>query len=147
MPIQAEQDGNVPFTGARPRYEIIGQTPTLITQAMASGNFDGQAPSTPTKVPTALDPVVSAGRAKYEGLNHGGLFNFAKRPLIIEALTAQNCTAVWTVIGQDGNVTRALPAAFPFKLSAGERLKATSTGASGVPVIGCVVRIDTERFV
>ncbi len=112
-------------------YRLVGVNPSRLTQTAAQGNLNGKLPS--------AAPVVKAGQADWSGLTDGGVFNFRKEPIIVEYLS----DATWAIVSSDDNsiVTRPTPTSFPFKLVAGEILKAT-----GKPSASCIVRLDTQRI-
>lgn len=123
------------------KYCILNFTPVELIHILASGDFDGSKPEQTGLTFDLVEPVVSGGRAAWVGLTKGGFFNFDKRPLVIEALFAEGCTASWKITDKDGNEIRSVPAT-PFKLSPYEKLKATSTGGSTNAKVGCVARIE-----
>ena len=103
-------------------YSFVGINPTFITHF---GTLDGTAP-----VP--FTPVISAGRAVFNGLTSGGLISFNKKPVIIRTLEGTGIT--WAIVDATGAVVRATPTSFPFRLSGGESLRATGGQSAGVLV-------------
>ena len=98
-----------------------------------------------------LDPAVSAGLAVWSGLTHGGLFRFSslKRGLVVEGFHAKNGVFTATIVRADGHEDT-MPTEFPFKLSIGEDIKVTSTGAGADPAFaeyGVIVRLDVEPII
>lgn len=139
-------DGNVAFRPNRAYYNVIGMNTTLLSQKMASGqSFSGVRPSTVGVSEDDLDPVVSAGRAKWEELQFGGLFDLLgnrKQPLVIESVTNLGA-AVLTLVDKDSNLIRSFPTTFPAKVSPGEYIRAIG-GATGSEVL-IAARIDAAR--
>lgn len=150
--------GNVPFQN-KPRYNIVGVNPTLITHKMkTTKNFDGYRASTAVLSVPLADPAVSAGKANFAGLEHGGLMFLGgntARPAIVESYYAKNCTATYKIVAMDdANIDtvapltelRPLPAA-PFKLGPNECIQVTSTAAGApIPEVGFVVRLDGQKI-
>lgn len=111
-------------------YSLIGVNPTKITH---KGVIDGQKPQ---KAGAIAEPTVSAGIAKFDSLEHGGLFAFDKKTVVVEALVG-----TFTIVDPTGTAGRALPSTFPFTLYANEWLKA-STGTE----VSCTVRLAGQKI-
>lgn len=135
----------IPFLEpGRSRYLILNETPTWVYHRAAAGSaLGGDAPETATKTTDKLDPTVTAGVARYEGLTKGGLFTLPyhyKKPMVVEAIDNPN-TATITIVNPALGTSRAAPAV-PFTVAAGEALKAV-TMATGA-VVGIYVREDVS---
>lgn len=158
MPIQAKADGNVPFTGLRPRYSIVGSSARWVYHIME--NLIAPNGGAPTTVaisdPDELDPVVSAGLAKYgpdtDKLITGGLFTHLGRvghPMVIDAAVLPGDPKVETVDSEGTLIRELTPAAtplsgFPIRLAAGEYLKVTGGTAGGD--FGFFIRLDGVKI-
>lgn len=116
-------------------YSLVGIDPTLITH---KGTINGKRPKLDEDDLVFAEPVVTAGRAKFEGLAEGGLFAFDKKAVTIDSLLG---TATIVSSADDSIVTRATPTVFPFDLLPGEWLK-FSAGSE----VGCIVRLKGERI-
>lgn len=140
MVIQA--DNNVPFTGARKRYSVLGHSPTWVYQKMAAGvAMNGAAPRTASVTAENLDPTVTAGRAEYVNLTEGGYFAIlggSKQPIQVEAVDNQ-AGATITLVSKDGSTSRAMPTSQTFVVAAGEYLRATAGSQGGR--VGFLVRL------
>lgn len=149
---------NVPLQD-KPRFSIVGLSPTLIKHVKTSGDFTGKRAKTLAQPdPTKVVPTVSRGMAVFEGLSEGGIFYLGgpgARPLVIDGVFSKNCTPTFKIIAMDDPAIdvgtpvelRPWPGTFPVRLGANECIMATSTGASGVPEIGLVVRLDGTKIV
>ena len=131
-------DNNVPFIGPRSRYEVLGVQPTLLVHTMATGNLDGNLPRTAAKTALELDPTVTAGKATWDDLTAGGLFNFTKKAVIVEALS----TGTWKIVDGALNVLRTTPTSLPFKLAPDEKLQVTAVATAYV-----VARLDIQKCI
>jgi hypothetical protein len=108
-------------------------------------NFAGERPETGVLTADELDPVTSAGQVKWAALTKGGLFSFQGQSVVVESAYGTACTPTFTIIDEDDAVTRAWPAAFPFSLSAHERIKATSIGAAAGATVAVVTRLAGQK--
>ena len=132
---------SIPFIGPRSLYSVLGVQPSLLVHKMASGNLDGTLPKTALLTATELDPVVTGGKALWEDLTGGGLFNFVKKAVIVEALSS----GTWEIIEETAPntyaVTRTTPST-PFRLSPDEKLR-----ISGVASATALVRLDVQKCI
>lgn len=146
MPIEAKSDGNVPFTGLRPRFSIVGTSPCWHYHRMDAGApLDGTAPRSVADNEAEIDPEVSAGLAEWTALTKGGLFTHlakAKQSVIVEATDISGGVTT-TIVDFAGNLIRTLPTA-PFRLAPGEVLK--STGGSNGGHAGFLIRLDASKI-
>jgi len=146
MPLPSQADNNVPFLANRSRYHVVTTTPTWCYHRMTAGlSLSGEAPRTTTVAEADLDPQVTAGKAEFLNLQKGGLFTLqanAKRPLVIDALDNPGSATV-TIVPTTGTGSRAAPAV-PFKIGAGEMLKAVGGSTGGF--IGVLYRIDGQEI-
>lgn len=113
-------------------YRLVGINPTRLKQSSVAGkNLNGKLPD--------KDPEVKAGCANWVNLNDGGLFNFREEPIVVENLS----DATWAIVSKDNPTVavRPTPTQTPFKLVAGEILKATDKESAM-----CIVRLDTQRI-
>ena len=134
---------NVTFIGPRARYLVLGVQPTLLVHTMAAGSLDGARPATAaTPSPDNTDPTVSGGKALWGNLTHGGLFNFTKKSVVVEALSSGTWLIVEETTPNTYAVTRATPTTFPFKLSPDEKLQVT-----GVSTATVLARLDVQRCI
>lgn len=136
-------EARIPFLGNnRSRYKLLQETPAWVYHKAAAGQtLNGTTPTTATTDAEATDPTVSAGIASYENLVTGGLFTSLyhyKQPMVVEALDNPNSATV-TIENVPMGTNRAAPAA-PFKMAAGEVLKAVSMTAGAR--FGALVRKD-----
>jgi len=133
----------VPFIGPRSRYNILSDSVGWIYHKMAgAGTLDGAPPATALLSSEMCDPTVSAGRASWDDLVHGGLFTLLgnyKQPVIVEAVDAAGVTL--TLVDSLGNLTRNMPGTFPCKLAPGEYVKAVGGGK-----VGILVRYDADKI-
>jgi hypothetical protein len=147
MPFPSKADNNVPFTGTRPRYSLVNTTATWCYHHMAAGaSLSGEAPRTATTDEAATDPAVIGGKAEYKNLTKGGLFTIqahAKKTLVVDAVTNPGNATITLVDLSDHAHSRAIPTT-PFKVSAGEVIKATGGAAGGY--VGILYRIDGEEI-
>jgi hypothetical protein len=124
---------NVPFIGPRSRYKVLGTQPTLLVHKMAAGALDGLRPETASLTPDNLDPAVSGGKALWDSLIHGGLFNFVGKAVKVDSLSTGT---TWTIVEETTPntyvVTRVTPTVFPFRLSPNEKLQATGGATASV---------------
>lgn len=149
-------------------YSLVGFNNHVIMQRMESGvNFQGALPRIPDPkdLPhgtVIAQPEVSGGFSVFLELKEGGLYNFDKKPIIVEELFSKNCTPVWKVVrykasfdiinasvaalNDAGNMEyeKAAPVT-PFRLAPNEKLKVISTDATGIPEIACNVRLDFNQ--
>jgi hypothetical protein len=146
MPIQAKADNNVPFLPGRSRYHLLGNNPTWIYHRMTAGSaLDGTAPRTATTNEELTDPKVYPGEGSWENLTKGGLFTLLAKyghPYIVDAVDNQ-AGATLSIVTQAGASIRAVPGTTPFKVGAGEVLKATGGSTGGR--IGFLVRLEGEK--
>lgn len=142
MPIQAKADNNVPFTGARPRFSLLGLNPTWMVHQMAAGQTAaGERPRTASQSETQLDPVIGGG-AHWNALTKGGLFyHLGKggKGYIVEAMSVAGGTV--TIVDEAGAVLRPTPAA-PFRCGPGEFVKVVGGGAAARLAI--LVRLSAD---
>jgi hypothetical protein len=124
---------------------VCADPAALIHKMAGATDFAGERPETAVLAADDLDPVVSAGQVKWSALTKGGLFSFQGRPVVIESAYGTACTPTFTIIDEDGAVTRAFPASFPFSLSAHERIKATSVGAAAGATVAVVARLAAQK--
>lgn len=147
MPFPSKADNNVPFTGTRPRYSLVNSTSTWCYHHMAAGaSLSGEAPRTAATNEAATDPSVIGGKAEFKDLTKGGLFTIqanAKRSLVVEAVSNPGNATITLVDRSDHAHSRTIPTA-PFKVSAGEVIKAVGGGAGGY--VGILYRIDGEEI-
>lgn len=96
---------------------IIGQEPAVLVH---KGTIDGQLPKIGTEI---ADGDVSSGKVIWKDLDHGGVFAFNKRHLIVSEITG----GAPVIVSNDNlaTTTRPLPS-LPFKLHPGEALKFSS---------------------
>lgn len=121
-------------------YNILGSTCVTIKHNLKTGDFSGVLPA-----PAVAE--ISAGLANWKNLDAGGLFFFNKKAVIVEHLLSVGCTATWLIVDADGNTIRPTPSVFPFKLSPGENLKATSTGGTTNAVVGMVAKLEEQKCI
>jgi len=145
MPLKCQADGNVPFLPGRSRYDIVNLTATWCYHRMAAGStLSGEAPRTATTTEADTDPTVTGGRAEYKTLTKGGLFTLQAQmlaPLIVLALDNTANATLTLVMSGDPTLSRAVPTSLPFKIAAGEALKAT--GGSSGSYVGILYEIDS----
>lgn len=152
--------GNVPFQ-TTPRYNIVGINPTKIIHKMAAGaSLDGFRAALDVPSTQLADPVVTAGKAEFSVLQHGGLMFLGGnngRPAIVEAWYTKECAAVVMriVAMDDPNIDtvspltaiRPLPTV-PFRLGSNECLQvvAAPLNAGSFAAVEVIVRLDAQRI-
>lgn len=146
MPVASNHD-NVTFLPGRSRYNILTTEPTWVFHKMAAGQtLNGTAPERTAETADVCDPTtVSAGYAMWDTLSKGGLFTFLgnyKSSIIVEAIDNVG-SATLTLVDRAGNPIRNMPSTVPFKIGAGETIKAVGGGAGGK--VGFLVRYDAEK--
>lgn len=114
----------------------IGAEPAKLVH---EGNIDGQLPQ---KNDVIADAVVTAGKAVWTELDHGGVFAFNKRHIIVEEINGGNPKIVDDSSPNYATILKNNAPAVPFKLHPGEALL-FSTGSS----VSIVVREDVTRVI
>ena len=137
-------DFNVP-TDVLGHALTIGLEPAwLVQRAVTNANFTGVQP-----VITGVlqRPVVGPGNSLWDALTDGGLFTMqgCGKGITVEGSYSKNATFTFVIVTVTGG-TRPVPATFPFKLGAGEKIKATTTGAAGLAEAGFMVRLSAEEL-
>lgn len=155
----AKPDGNVPFIGPRGRFQLTGLEPAWIIQTMATATvFDKKLARTVALTAPELEPVVTAGKAKFSDLSQGGIFDTiatAKRSHVVEDIlnaggaTLDIVTLEDLKIAQDGAGIhlapkfRDVPGSFPFTLAPGETIRAAGAAAG---TVGLYIREDLKAI-
>jgi hypothetical protein len=111
-------------------YSLIGVNPTKITH---KGIIDG---GKPQKGGDIAEPAVSAGRAIFQDLEHGGLFAFDKKTVVIEDLSG-----TFSIVDPEGSVIETATPPLPFTLLPNQWLVA-STGSE----VSCTVRLAGQKI-
>jgi hypothetical protein len=109
--------------------------------------LSGEAPRTATTVEAATFPAVKGGRADYLALTKGGLFTLvanARKPLVIEAIDNPSTATITLIDRNTQSLSRTVPAATPFVVSANEVIKVS--GGSAGSYVGILYRIDGEKI-
>lgn len=157
MLTNVKSDDNVPLQPNRPRFNIVGVSPTTISQVMATGDFNGKRATTVGQPnPALLDPVVSGGKARWAALNNGGVFFLGgnqARPLRVETAYHVGCIPTYIIAAiDDPNLEtaptslRPWPGTFPLRLSKNECLVVTTTTGTTNAELGFAVRLDGDRI-
>ena len=142
---------NVPWIGPRSRYTVLDNSSTWNIQSTDGVDFDGELPQDAT--PESVDPsIVKAGHAEWNGLKHGGKFNFLDRrhAVIVERWFADANGGATTFgtpkIRRADNSLEDFPAV-PFRLGKGDCVEITSadTAGSDEPRFGILVRIEGDE--
>lgn len=148
MPVSSTDGNNVPHIGPRSRYMILNNSPTWVYHEMASGQtMAGEAPRTASVAEADLDPVTSAGMAKFSDLSKGGLFTLLahyKKAMVVEAVDNAGSATITIIKTSAPGSSRTAPTA-PFRVGPGECLKVSGGGAAGK--VGFLVRRDFEESI
>jgi hypothetical protein len=136
IPPNTDSYGRVPLTGTHPKAHILQEYPVWIYHSMSAGvALDGTSPATATTAPAQTDPAIHGGRADYNSLTHGGLFDLlGNYKRAVEVLVIDNeAAATLTIVNPHLSLSRSVPGTLPFVMTPGEYFKATG-GTTGKKV-------------